>query len=26
VLIGFSLLWSVRHNRREAAFNPGGAE
>lgn len=26
VLIGISLLWSVRHNRREAAFNSGGAE
>ncbi|HEY7808103.1 MAG TPA: DUF475 domain-containing protein [Croceibacterium sp.] len=26
VLIGFSLLWSVRHNRREAALVAGGAE
>ena len=26
VLIGFSLLWSVRHNRREAALLGGGAE
>jgi hypothetical protein len=26
VLIGFSLVWSVRHNRRDAAFSSGGAE
>jgi hypothetical protein len=26
VLIGFSLLWSVRHNRRDAALVAGGAE
>lgn len=26
VLIGFSLLWSVRHNRGEAALVDGGAE
>jgi hypothetical protein len=26
VLIGFSLVWSVRHNRREAALVAGGAE
>jgi hypothetical protein len=26
VLIGFSLLWSIRHNRRDATFVAGGAE